>query len=94
METSCGKVTETERDEIKRLHQRKIALNELFIAMGKMDPATVEHIYERALADMGETATKFHSWWDLTAKQYGWTSARDASWRIDFDTCEVFLVRT
>jgi CXXX repeat modification system protein len=92
METSCGKVTAEERDEIKRLFHRKVALGELFQAIGKMDPKQMDALYEKAIADMGETTMTFQAWWEATAKRYGWKSINGANWRIDFDTCEVFLV--
>jgi CXXX repeat modification system protein len=93
METSCGKVTEAERDEIRRLFQRKLALTELFQALAKMDSAAMERLYERALADMGKVSDEFHSWWNATAKKYSWPAANGGSWRIDFVTCEVHLVQ-
>jgi len=92
VETSCGLVTADERDEIRRLFQRKIALGELFQAISKMEPQVMDRLYEKVLLDLGETASKFHSWWDTKARQYKWKTIEGANWRIDFDTCEVFLV--
>lgn len=94
METSCGKVSPEERDEIKRLFQRKLALAELFQAVAKMDPTKMEAFYEKALLDMGETTQKFQSWWETAARRHGWKAIMGANWRIDFDTCEVFLVQS
>lgn len=94
METSCGKVSPEERDEIKRLFQRKLALTELFQALAKMDPKMMEALYEKAILDMGETSQKFQSWWETTASTHGWKAVNGANWRIDFETCEVFLVQS
>lgn len=93
-ETSCGKVSAEERDEIKRLFQRKLALTELFQALAKMEPQQIEALYEKALQDMGETTQQFQGWWDATARKHGWKAVNGANWRIDFDTCEVFLVQS
>jgi CXXX repeat modification system protein len=92
METSCGKVSAEERNEIRQLFHRKMALTELFQAIGKMDPKQIDALYEKALLDMGETSAKFQAWWDAAAKRHGWKAINGANWRIDFDTCEVFLV--
>ena len=92
LETSCGKVTEAECDEIKRLYHRKIALQELFQVVAKMELGKIEKIYEKVLLDMGDTSTKFQDWWDTTAKKYGWVSIEGANWKINFSTCEVSLV--
>jgi CXXX repeat modification system protein len=92
-DVSCGKVSEVERDEIKLIFRRKLALAEMFLALGKADDTAFDKLYERALADMGETAERFHNWWRTTATRHGWQGAEGASWRIDFDSCEVFLVQ-
>ena len=42
---------------------------------------------------MSITATKFQSWWDEKAQKYQWDSLPDHRWEIDFDTCEIFLVK-
>lgn len=89
---SCGKVTTEERDEIKKLFQRKNALMELFVGLAKLEDAALTRLYEKVVVDMGKTAADFHDWWNRKAKEHTWAAAEGASWRIDFDTCEVFLV--
>jgi uncharacterized protein len=91
-ETPCGKVSGDERDEIRGLFQRKLGLQELFQALAKMEPHVRDLMYDKALADMGDTSQKFQAWWENTAKKHNWKSINGGSWRIDFDTCEVFLV--
>ena len=93
MDKSCGKVSEEDRDEIKRLFQRKSALSELFLVLTKADGAKLIDMYDKILADMGEATFQFHSWWEKMAKRYKWEAVEGANWRIDFDTCEVFLVQ-
>ena len=82
-----GQVTPAERDEIKRLFERRNGLNEL----AKILTADNAELYERLIADMGETATKFQQWWEKMATFYNWESLPDGNWEINFDTCEIFL---
>ena len=58
-----------------------------------MEPEVLNGIYEKAVTDMGETAQRFQKWWTTKAEEHKWESVQGGSWRIDFDTCEVFLVR-
>ena len=44
------------------------------------------------MADLGSTGTLFQQWWNDRAAQYGWESALDGNWEINFETCEIFLV--
>ena len=82
-----GKVTESERDEIQMLFERRNGLNEL----AQVLTADNTELYERLVADMGQTATRFQNWWDRMATKYQWESSEDGSWEIDFDSCEIFL---
>ena len=82
-----GKVTESERDEIQMLFERRNGLNEL----AQVLTADNTELYERLVADMGQTATRFQNWWDRMAQKYKWESSEDGSWEIDFDSCEIFL---
>ena len=83
-----GQVTPAERSEIQRLFERRNGLNEL----AKILTVDNTELYERLITDMGETGTKFQQWWDRMANQYGWESAPDGNWEINFETCEIFLV--
>lgn len=87
--TVVGKVTEEERNEIKFLFERRNGLNELFRSLN--DPN--HPLYERIVRDMGDTATKFQNWWDDKSAQYKWKSAKGGHWEINFNTCEIFLVK-
>ena len=44
------------------------------------------------LKDLGETGTKFQSWWDRMGAKYQWESIEGGNWEINFDTCEIYLV--
>lgn len=84
-----GQVTAEERNEIQALFERRNGLNEL----AKIITAENAELYERLVKDLGETGTKFQQWWDRMAAQYAWQGEDDAHWEIDFETCEIFLVR-
>lgn len=84
-----GKVTETERDEIKSLFERKTSLSELF----KTADAKNLNIYTKIVKDMGKTYYELRKWWDDKSKFYKWESVEGYSWEIDFDNCNIFLKR-
>ena len=81
-------VTPEERDEIQHLFERRNGLNE----MSKIITSDNEFLYEKLVKDLGETTTKFQSWWDSKANKYNWPFVQNGNWEINFDTCEIFLV--
>lgn len=84
-----GQVTAEEKKEIQQLFERRNGLNELALTLTDENNA----LYERLVRDMGETSVKFQNWWERMAKKYSWESAENGHWEINFDTCEIFLVR-
>lgn len=82
------KVSSEERDEIQTLFERRNGLNEL----AKIVTADNVDLYEKLVKDLGETGTKFQSWWDRMAQKYQWESVEGGHWEINFDTCEIYLV--
>ena len=83
-----GQVTVEEKNEIQTLFERRNGLSEL----AKILTPDNSELYEKLVKDMGETATRFQRWWDEKAQKYGWESAKDGNWEINFETCEIFLV--
>ena len=83
-----GQVTIEERNEIQQLFERRNGLNEL----AKILTADNHELYEKLVKDMGETGTKFQSWWDRIGEKYQWESIEGGNWEINFDTCEIYLV--
>lgn len=83
-----GKVTETERDEIQALYERKNGLQEL----AKILTADNSELYEKLVKDLGENSVKFQNWWDDMGAKYSWESALNGHWSINFDTCEITLI--
>ena len=83
-----GQVTVEEKNEIQTLFERRNGLNEL----AKIVTADNTELYEKLVKDMGETSSKFQSWWDTMAQKYQWESAENGNWEINFETCEITLV--
>ena len=82
-----GQVTPEEKNEIQALFERRNGLNEL----AKVLTADNAELYEKLVADRGETGTKFQNWWDRMSQKYNWESSPNGNWEINFDTCEIFL---
>ena len=87
MKKLVGKVTEEECNAIRSLFERRNGLAELAKIINNDDT-----LYERLVADMGATSTKFQKWWDDMADKYQWESAENGNWEIDFNTCDIYLV--
>lgn len=83
-----GQVTAEEKKEIQTLFERRNGLNEL----AKIVTADNTELYEKLVKDLGETGAKYQDWWDRTAKKYQWESAQNGKWKINFETCEIFLI--
>lgn len=88
MKKEVGYVSAEERDEIQRLFERRNGLNEL----AKVLSPDNDELYERLVADMGDTATRFQRWWDETSAKYGWESHPEGHWEIDFNDCKIYLI--
>lgn len=87
MSKIVGKVTETERDMILSLFERRNGLQELAKIL------TVENtdLYEKMVKDLGETSIKFQKWWDEMYEKYKWDRTENGNWSINFSTCEITL---
>lgn len=88
MNKMIGYVTEHERDEIQKLFERRNGLNELARILTAENGA----LYEKLVADLGETTRKFQGWWDRMSQKYNWENAEKGHWEINFETREIFLI--
>lgn len=88
MKKLIGNVTPEEKEEILHLYERRNGLNEL----AKIVTADNDELYEKLVKDLGETGSRFQTWWDRMASKYEWEGIEDGHWEINFDTCEIFLV--
>ena len=88
-----GKVSLKERDEIQALFERKNGLLELVQSLSQSGGGMLENsvFYEKVVADLGKTTTRFQKWWDDKAKAYGWEGKPGWQWSINFDTCQISL---
>ncbi len=86
---TVGQVTLEEKNEILTLFERRNGLAEL----AKIVTADNAELYEKLVKDMGETGSKFQSWWDRMAEKYQWEAAENGHWEINFETCEINLVQ-
>ncbi len=87
MKKVVGSVTVEEKNEIQALFERRNGLNEL----AKILTVENNELYEKLIKDMGETGTKFQSWWSRMSSKYQWESVDGWNWEIDFDTCNIYL---
>ena len=90
-----GQVSPAERDEIKNLFERKNGLTELFrsLSSSSKDELNQSALYDKIVKDMGEVSMKFQQWWDLMSEKHQWENVAGYRWEINFDTCEIFLVK-
>jgi CXXX repeat modification system protein len=89
-----GVVSREERDLIQTLHVRKTGLAELFASVTRMDDELkATQLYERLVEEMGTVALEYQNWWDAMVDKYGWERPHDHGWRIDFDSCSIYLER-
>ena len=84
-----GKVTEEEKGEILQLFERRNGLNEL----AKILTADNTELYEKLVSDLRETRRRFQAWWDRMRAKYQWEAIEGGHWEINFDTCEIYLVK-
>ena len=87
MKKQVGQVTVEEKNELQQLFERRNGLNEL----AKILTADNTELYEKLVKDMGETGTKFQSWWDRMSAKYQWEGVENGNWEIDFNTCGIYL---
>jgi CXXX repeat modification system protein len=88
-----GTITQPERDEIRELFERKVALAELFKTLTDVDKEENGKLYDKLVKDMADTASKYQRWFDEKSRLYGWENVPGGHWQINFDTCEVFLMK-
>lgn len=95
LKKKVGKVTEEDRDEIQSLFERKNGLIELFKSLDAVGRRELDNnpLYEKIIADLGKVSTKFQGWWDEKSVKYNWEKVKGCHWQIDFETCDIYLVK-
>ena len=89
MKKIVGKVTKDESNVIYSLFVRRNGLEDL----AKILTADNSELYEKMVKDIGETSTAYKKWWDDMAEKYQWEFTEGGNWEIDFDTCNIYLVK-
>lgn len=84
-----GQVTLDEKNEIQTLFERRNGLNEL----AKILTVENKELYEKLVKDLGDTNSKFQNWWNAMADKYQWESIEGCNWEIDFDNCNIYLIK-
>lgn len=82
-----GKVTQEERDEIKKLHMRKLSLIDLLKSLNEDDK-----LYEKVISDLSQTNERYEKWWNEIGEKYNFEGrGSNGNWTINFETCEITL---
>lgn len=89
MRKLVGNVTVEEKNEILSLFERRNGLKEL----AKILTPDNDALYEKLVKDMGDTGTRFQDWWNRMGAKYQWESIEGGNWEIDFDTCDIYLLK-
>ncbi len=80
-----GLITEDEKQSIREINSRKVALEELLLILQKDD-----ELYLQVSQDLQETMIKYQEWWDINYHKYQWEKGA-GNWKIMFDTNEVII---
>ncbi len=88
MNKIVGKITIEERNEIQMLFEHRNGLDEIAMIISEKHGA----LYDKLIKDKEETNNKFQNWWEEKALKYQWESAEGGKWKIDFKTCDVYLI--
>ena len=88
MNKIVGKITVEERNEIQMLFEHRNGLDEIAMIVSKEQGA----LYDKLVKDKEETNIRFQNWWEEKALKYQWESTKGGKWKIDFKTCDVYLI--
>ena len=86
---TIGKVTDSERQEILKLHSRRVSLEQITTNYLSNNGHVSDH--PEIVEEIGDLAIKVDSWWKRKARDYNWESAAAGSWSIDFETGDIIL---
>lgn len=81
------KLTESEKNEIQELYDKKIALENLINSIN----ASNEELYNKLTTDYKNNMTLYQKWWAEISEKYNWE--KGAIWTINFTTNEVISDR-
>lgn len=97
MELVLGIVTEREREEIKKIFEKKGALEDLFSSLGRnnseLTGESTNVLYDKIVEDMKSVRGELLNWWEKTAVLYGWEYESEDKWNVNMSTGEVKLIK-
>ncbi len=90
-----GNVTKEEKNELLVLYERKVGIEELTATFESdlLSTEKKEIMLEKMISELGKVKLNMQAWWDRMYERYDWKSGEGYMWNIDFQTCEVFLVK-
>ena len=91
--TKIADVTDDERNEIRRVYERRTALTELLLTLDSPDLSSSdrEALQTSIEEDLARTQDRFEGWWLAVGAKYRLERADHCTWMIDFDTKELWL---
>ena len=92
MKKFLGTVTNEEKAQVQSISMRRNALHELFATLGAEAAEKNNPLYERIVADIGETNERLRNWWTQTATAYGWSFTEKDTWQIEYESNGVYLI--
>lgn len=95
LKEKVGLVSEEEKNEIKAIFQRRLALKELLMTINNpsLPEADKDDLYRRIVDDLTKNRELHEKWWKEMPLKYHWKWDENSFWSIDFDTNEIFLVQ-
>lgn len=87
-----GRVSDGERDDIRRIHERRTALQELLLTLDSPDlsPAQRQVLQTGIEEDLARTTARFEGWWQTVGVKYHLDRAGHGGWMLDFETQEIW----
>lgn len=87
-----GSVTQAEKEEIVRLHERRTALRELFLTLNSpyLSREEKQDLTGRVVEAFVTANSLFERWWREAGRKYNWPSKEHGSWTVDFETNDVY----
>lgn len=86
--SSFGPVSNAERQEILRLHERRTALEELLLTLDSPDLSVEQRVELESdiHQDLERTTALFENWWRTIDAKYRLPSAGPGRWFVDFES--------
>jgi CXXX repeat modification system protein len=87
-----GSVTQAEKEDVVRLHERRTALRELLLTLNSpyLSEGEKRTLAGRIVEEYVKASSLFERWWREAARKYNWPSKEHGSWMVDFETNDVY----